>query len=100
MRSVLIAASAAAFIVTGLPIHAQAARGCDPGNAGLTLPPGFCAGVYATGVPQARHMAVAPNGDVFIIGNPMRGRGRDPNAPQSGVYRLRDSDHAGKAASV
>jgi glucose/arabinose dehydrogenase len=40
------------------------APACDPDNGGLTLPPGFCATLYAT-VPGVRHIAVAPNGDVY-----------------------------------
>src|SRR5207237_5421174 len=39
---------------------------CDPGNAGLTLPEGFCAVVVADQVGTARHLVVAPNGDLFV----------------------------------
>ena len=39
---------------------------CDPDNGGLTLPPGFCAAVVAENVGRARHLVVAPNGDVFV----------------------------------
>src|SRR5947209_7183509 len=47
---------------------------CDADNAGITLPPGFCALVVAdlaeNGQPApARHMAVMPNGDVFVAIN-------------------------------
>src|SRR5687768_11312598 len=43
---------------------------CDPDNAGLTLPAGFCAVVFADltldGRPAAaRHMAFTPSGDLF-----------------------------------
>ena len=38
---------------------------CDAANGGLQLPPGFCALVVADGLGTARHMAVAPNGEVF-----------------------------------
>lgn len=40
--------------------------GCSPGNAGLDLPPGFCAQIVADTLHQPRHLTVAPNGDVFI----------------------------------
>jgi hypothetical protein len=39
---------------------------CDEGNAGITLPPGFCAAVFADEIGVARHLVVTPNGDVYI----------------------------------
>src|SRR5579859_8022045 len=39
---------------------------CDPDNGGITLPAGFCALVAADGIGPARHIAVAPNGDVYV----------------------------------
>ncbi|HUP87811.1 MAG TPA: PQQ-dependent sugar dehydrogenase [Longimicrobiales bacterium] len=39
---------------------------CDSDNAGLKLPAGFCARVYADKVGAARHLAVAANGDVWV----------------------------------
>jgi len=38
---------------------------CAPDNGGLTLPDGFCAAVIADDVGQVRHLAVAPNGDLY-----------------------------------
>jgi glucose/arabinose dehydrogenase len=66
---------------------------CAPGNGGLTLPAGFCAVVVhdartAAGAPlRARHVAVAPNGDVFVA---IMGAG-------GGVLALRDTSGDGKA---
>jgi hypothetical protein len=34
-------------------------------GAGLQLPDGFCASVFAEGAAGARHLVIAPNGDVF-----------------------------------
>ena len=63
---------------------------CATGLVGITLPPGFCATVFADSLGPARHMAVAPNGDVFVaIGNRGQTRG--------GVVALRDSDRDGRA---
>lgn len=70
---------------------------CDADNAGLTLPAGFCALVVADltedGQPaQARHMAVTPNGDVFVaINSP------DNQNPPFGIIGLRDRDGDGHA---
>ena len=54
---------------------------CDTDNGGLTLPSGFCAVVVydaktATGAPaRLRHIAVAPNGDVFVANQSSPGGG-------------------------
>src|SRR5262249_38718635 len=60
---------------------------CDPDNAGLTLPPGFCALVVADSVGRARHMVALPNGDLAVA---LEGQ-------QGGVLILRDADGDGKA---
>jgi glucose/arabinose dehydrogenase len=70
--------------------RAAALPACDPGNAGLTLPEGFCAVVVADQVGAARHLTVAPNGDVFVaIAGERSGSG--------GVLALRDTSGDGKA---
>lgn len=66
---------------------------CDPDNGGLTVPGGFCALVVhdattPTGDPaRARHIAVAPNGDVFVA----------IDSEGGGVLALRDTEGDGKA---
>lgn len=70
---------------------------CAPDNAGLTLPDGFCALIFAETGP-ARHLITAPNGDVFVaISNQFRrtesGRGMVPG----GVLALRDTNGDGRA---
>ena len=45
---------------------AQARKGCEQGDGGLTLPTGFCASVFADNLGRARHLTVAPNGDVYV----------------------------------
>jgi glucose/arabinose dehydrogenase len=60
---------------------------CDADNAGLKLPSGFCVTVFAESLSGVRHMAVAPNGDVFAS---RQGRG-------GGVVALRDANHDGRA---
>jgi len=67
-----------------------AAQACDAGNGGLTLPAGFCATVFADVQGGPRHIAVAPNGDVFVALGGGRGGG-------GGVMALRDTNHDGKA---
>jgi glucose/arabinose dehydrogenase len=60
---------------------------CDPGNAGLRLPDGFCATLFAE-VPGARHVAVAPDGVVYVASQARNG---------GGVHALRDRDGDGHA---
>src|SRR5688572_23889484 len=70
---------------------------CDPDNAGITLPPGFCAVVVADlvvdGRPAAaRHLAVTPAGDIFVAINSPRN-----NQPSNGIIALRDANGDGRA---
>ena len=59
-----------------------------PGCTGiLQLPTGFCATVFAEGITGARHLVVAPNGDVFV----------NTEASSRGIVALRDTDRDGKA---
>jgi len=92
-------ATPAAPTVPAAGIPATGPSGCDADNAGLSLPAGFCAGVWARNVTSVRRMVVAPNGDVFAISN--RGRGGRGGAgttpPPRGVFRLRDANRDGKA---
>jgi len=57
----LVAGCMAPVVLTAAPAPA-----CDPDNGGITLPAGFCALVAADGLGPARHIAVAPNGDVYV----------------------------------
>jgi glucose/arabinose dehydrogenase len=65
-------------------------------SAGLQLPTGFCATVFADGVPGVRHIVVAPNGDVFVNIEPARGGGPRPGA-RGTIVAFRDTDRDGKS---
>ncbi|HTR39879.1 MAG TPA: hypothetical protein VMH80_28595 [Bryobacteraceae bacterium] len=82
----LAGALGAAFFAFTL---SAATPACDPDNGGITLPAGFCALVVADGVGTARHMAVAPNGDLYVA---IRGR----TANDGGVVALRDTNGDGR----
>ena len=64
---------------------------CDADNGGLLLPAGFCAVVVAKDVGRARHMAVRPNGDLYVALN------NGPGSTQGAVLALRDVDGDGRA---
>ena len=78
-----------AFLLSARPVDCQAAAlpACDPDNGGITLPAGFCAVVVADQVGAPRHLAVAPNGDLFVALQSRPG----------GVLALRDTTGDGKA---
>jgi len=64
---------------------------CDADNGGITLPRGFCAIVFADVDGSPRHIAVAPNGDVYVALTQRRSGGA------AGVLALRDTSGDGKA---
>lgn len=68
------------------PVSAKPA--CSPDNAGLTLPKGFCAIIFADSLPAPRHMIAMPNGDLIV------------SSMRVGVMVLRDRSGSGKADTV
>src|SRR5882672_8895521 len=63
MRTPLLAAALLAATIAA-PLAAQRAGrrhpACDPDNAGIVLPPGFCALMVADSVGRSRHIAALP----------------------------------------
>src|SRR5688500_1823504 len=78
----------------------QSQRACE--TAGLQLPAGFCATIFAESIDGARHIVVAPNGDVFINtqasapARPAPGSRRETGS----IVGLRDTDRDGRADST
>jgi glucose/arabinose dehydrogenase len=73
---------------------------CAPDNGGLTLPPDLCATVFADDLGQARHMAVAEDGSVYVNTwkSPYK---KDRKIPAGGyLVRLRDINGDGVAESI
>jgi glucose/arabinose dehydrogenase len=62
---------------------------CDTGNGGITLPEGFCALVVADSLGPARHITVAPNGDLFVAI-------RSTREAKGGIVALRDTNRDGR----
>jgi glucose/arabinose dehydrogenase len=62
---------------------------CSAGNAGLTLPKGFCATIFADAVGSPRHLSVAPDGTVYVNN---RTRGGGPS-----LLALKDTNGNGRA---
>jgi glucose/arabinose dehydrogenase len=77
---------------TPAPPAPMAATGlaCEPDNAGLKLPDGFCAVIVADKLGPARHLTIGPTGDVYV-------RFRDRKDGKAGVVALRDTNGDGRA---
>ena len=82
---------------------AAAPAACPDTSAGLTLPSGFCATVFADSVEHGRHVVVASNGDVYVT---VEGTMPSPEKQMSGADKgrapysfaaLRDTNHDGRA---
>ena len=73
------------------------AEACADDNGGLTLPPNFCATVFADNIGHARHLVVAPNGVVYV--NTWSGRyyANDPPPPGGFLVALQDTTGDGRA---
>jgi glucose/arabinose dehydrogenase/mono/diheme cytochrome c family protein len=70
---------------------------CAADNGGITLPPGFCATVFADNIGHARHLVVAPNGVVYV--NTWSGRYYHYDTPPAGGFlvALQDTNGDGRA---
>jgi glucose/arabinose dehydrogenase len=79
---------------------AAATTTCSGDNGGLTLPAGFCATVFADSIGHARHIVVAPNGDVYV--NTWSGQyfNGDKGPPGGYLVVLRDTSRDGRADVV
>lgn len=77
-----------------------AAAACPGDNAGLTLPDGFCAGVFADSITHGRDVVVASNGDVYVT---LEGTASGAESDAAGSARkasfvaMRDTNRDGRA---
>jgi glucose/arabinose dehydrogenase len=91
---------AVALLFAGSSASAQSnspGNACPGDNGGLTLSPGFCATVFADNIGHVRHMAVAPDGALYV--NTWSGRYFHNDTPPAGGFlvALKDSKGDGKA---
>ena len=82
-------------------VDVQDELACAPDNGGLVLPEGFCAVVVASDLGAPRHMAVAPNGDLYVTLRGGRGTSgsavalRDTTGDGVADVRVTFDDHGG-----
>lgn len=92
-----ILAAVFAFIPAPRPAQAGPAadrRACPGDDTGLTLPPGFCATIFADEIGHARHLVVAPSGVVYV--NTWSGVYYGNDTPHAGGFLVALQDRAGK----
>lgn len=77
---------------------AAKAESCD--TAGLSLPKGFCATIFAAHVGHARHLAVGKDGTVYV--NTWSGRYYNNDTPPDGGFlvAMKDTTGDGKADKI
>ncbi|HZR67127.1 MAG TPA: c-type cytochrome [Terriglobales bacterium] len=100
---VTFVALCAAHLLSAQPAGTSGSRStpsCANDDSGLKLSPGFCATIFADNLGHARHMAVAPNGVVYV--NTWSGRYYDnKNTPEGGfLVALQGKSSTGKAEVV
>ncbi len=95
------------LLVAAAPTHAQAAAqpagaspACPGDNGGISLSAGFCATVFADRLGHPRHLAVAPNGVVYV--NTWSGRYYHYDTPPPGGFliALQDTTGNGRADKI
>ena len=100
-RTLLLACIPAGCAATGAAAPAAAAAPasdrCPNEEAGLTLPAGFCASIFADGIGHARHLTVAQNGVVYVNTWPGRYYGNKPPHAGGFLVALKDTTGAGRA---
>src|SRR5581483_6854636 len=100
----LPAAAAAALLVSAGPGIAQARNGAAANtvtsdaaacadDAGLKLPAGFCASIFADDLGHVRHMVAAPNGVLYV--NTWSGRYYANSPPPPGGFLIALEDTGG-----
>jgi glucose/arabinose dehydrogenase/mono/diheme cytochrome c family protein len=96
-RTLLCCLAGLAVLNSIAPAQSQS---CPNNGAGLKLPPGFCATVFADGIGHARHMAWASNGVLYV--NTWSGRYYGNDTPPAGGFlvALEDKNGDGKADGI
>ncbi len=91
MQSRMLLAVVASIVGLAIPGSALSSDRpqCDEDNGGLELPDGFCALQIADDLGNARHVAVADNGDVYVAV-------RDRDDQVGGVAAMRDTTGDGR----
>lgn len=99
-RKTLIGSAAIAAALTLAPGAFAQASTCAPDNGGITLPPGFCASIFADNLGHVRHAVVDKTGVLYV--NIWSGRyyAGQPVPEDGFLAALQDKDRDGKAETI
>ena len=93
----LLLATGSSFAAVPQKSAATGAKACADENTGITLPPGFCATVFADNIGHARQLVVAPDGVLYV--NTWSGTYYGNDKPPAGGFlvALKDTSGDGRA---
>jgi glucose/arabinose dehydrogenase/mono/diheme cytochrome c family protein len=94
-----VALLAAAAAPKSAPKSAATPAACAGDNGGITLPPGFCATVFADELGHIRQLSVGPDGVLYANSEKGRPVAGQPTV-ESFLVALKDTDADGKADQV
>ena len=85
------------MLVAAAPFVSAQTNSCGGDNGGITLPPGFCATIFADNLGHARQMAFGPNGVLYL--NTWSGGYYQNDKPPDGGFlvALKDTKGDGRA---
>jgi hypothetical protein len=88
------------MLVTTAPFVSAQSNSCGGDNGGITLPPGFCATIFADNLGHARQMAFGPNGVLYL--NTWSGGYYQNDKPPDGGFlvALKDTKSDGRADMI
>jgi glucose/arabinose dehydrogenase/cytochrome c551/c552 len=98
LGALLLASGASAPSAAAAPAKAACVSTAE---TGITLPPGFCATIFADNVGNTRHLAVAADGTVYA--NTWNGSSYFRNTkgdPNGFLVAMQDTGHSGKADKI
>jgi len=100
MNARLLASAVALALLAGCGGGSDEADPAAAATAGLVLPPGFRATIFADGLDRPRHLAVSDAGDVYVVLRSGRGDLRPGEDAPPGIVALRDADGDGRAETM
>ena len=88
------------MLVAAAPFVSAQTNSCGGDNGGITLPPGFCATIFADNLGHARQMAFGPNGVLYL--NTWSGGYYQNDKPPGGGFlvALKDTKGDGRADMI
>jgi len=97
LAATIVLASVSPTLTHAAQPAASKSLACPSNDSGLTLPAGFCASIFADDLGHTRHMAVAPDGVLYV--NTWSGRyfGNSPVHEGGFIVALKDTKGTGKA---